>query len=111
MPSSELVKGGGRVQPGLSSMSASILNSDIKLVSDSNNEIAPKSLEKAFSTPSTGAVPKMRSFETPSLDKVTPSLGERRLVDNCLSTMLADSTKATNEDVKREDDDANPDLV
>ena len=144
MPSSELMKGGGRVQPGLPSMSASILNSDIKLVSDSNNDITPstsskfdltyetssdlepstttasshssseiasKSLEKAFSTPSTGAVPKMRSSETPSLDEVTPSLGERGLVDNCLSTMLADSTKATNEDVTREDDDANPDLV
>ena len=104
------------MQPGLSSMSASILNSDIKLVSDSNNditpstsskfdltyetssdlepptttasshsssEIAPKSLEKAFSTPSTGAVPKIRSTETPSLDEVKPSLDERGLVDDC----------------------------
>ena len=72
------MKGGDRVQPGLSSMSASIRTSDTNLVSDPNNDmtpstssrIAPKSLEKAYPTPSTGAVPKMRSAETPSLEEI-----------------------------------------
>ena len=55
-------------------------------------------------------MPKIRSTETPSLDEVKPSLDESGLVDDGLSTMLGDSTEATNENVKREDDDANPDL-
>ena len=130
MPSSELPKRGGSVQPESSSVSASIFNADTESGSDPNDditlstssksdltsvlrppatasslstsEIAPKSLEQASSTPSTEC--------KRSLDGVTPTLDEHGLVDDCLSTISADVTKATNDEAW-EDYDANSDMT
>ena len=131
MPSSGLPKRGGSVQPESSSVSALTPNTDTESGSDPNDdmtlstssksdltsvlrppatasshstlEIAPKSLEQASSTPSTEC--------KRSLDGVTPTLDERGLVDDCLSTMSADATKATNESETWEDYDANSDMT
>ena len=60
-------------------------------------------LEQASSTPSTEC--------KRSLDGVTPTLDKHGLVNDCLSTMSADATKATNESEMWEDYDANPDMT